>query len=112
MSISPEFLTGPPAGTAKGGLRDLLRRAARGRSTFVLADRLRFETLLSELSAGLIHVPGGEIAGGLGRALQRVGTFLDVDRGDLDENADGGLGVRLSWARPGLEEPPRIGAGD
>jgi signal transduction histidine kinase len=112
MRISPEFLAGPPAGTARLGLRDLLRRATRERSTFVLADRLRFETLLAELSAGLIHVPAGEIDVALARALQQVVTFLDVDRGNLDENADGGPGVRLSWARPGLEEPPRIAAGD
>ena len=94
------------------GLRDRLLRAAPGRSKFLLADRLRFETLLSELSAGLIHVPAGEIDVALERALQQVVTFLDVDRGNLDENADGGPGVRLSWARPGLEEPPRIAAGD
>jgi len=113
MRISPESSAGPPAGTARLGLRDLLRRATRGRSEFLLAERLRFETLLSELSAGLIHVPAGEIDVALGRALQQVVTFLDVDRGNLDENAEGGPGaVRLSWARPGLEEPPRIGAGD
>jgi hypothetical protein len=29
----------------------------------VLEERLRFETLLSELSAGLIHVPAGLLDG-------------------------------------------------
>jgi hypothetical protein len=45
----------------------------------VLEERLRFETLLSELSAGLIHVPASAIDAALARALQRVAMFLGVD---------------------------------
>jgi signal transduction histidine kinase len=38
------------------------------------------------------------------RALQQVVTFLGVDRGGLDEHAEGRPRLRLAWARLGLEE--------
>ncbi len=69
---------------------------------------MRFEALLSELSAGLIHVPATEIDAALELALQQVGTFLGVDRGNLDEHVGGEPGTRISWAMRGLEEPPRV----
>jgi signal transduction histidine kinase len=74
----------------------------------VLEERLRFETLLSELSAGLIHLPAGGIDAALARALQQVAMFLGVDRGSLDVYPGGEPGIRVSWARPGLEKPPRV----
>ena len=89
--------------------RDLARRRT-GRSTkLLLANRLRFETLLSELSAGLIHVSAPDTGVAIERALQQVVTFLGVDRGGLDEHAEGRPRLCLSWARPGLEEPPGHG---
>src|SRR3972149_10744033 len=78
-----------------GGL--LLRRAARRRTRLLLEERLRFETLLSELSANLIHVPASEIDAALERGLQQVVVFLGVDRGYLDEYIGGGPGA----GRPG-----------
>ena len=90
------------------GRRNRLGRTTGRPTKLELATRLRFETLLSELSAGLIHVSASDIDAALERGLQQVVTFLGVDRGDLDEYADGGPGVRISWARPGLEEPPPV----
>ena len=87
-------------------LGDLARRV-RGRPTkLVLANRLRFETLLSGLSAGLIHISAADTEVVIKRALQHVVKFLGVDRGGLDEHVDGSPGLRLTWARPGLREPP------
>jgi hypothetical protein len=63
------------------GPRDLLRRATGRPTKLVLANRLRFETLLSALSAGLIHVTARDTDVALERPLQRVVTFLGVDRG-------------------------------
>jgi signal transduction histidine kinase len=98
------------AGRADVKLRDLARRAT-GRTTKVmLANRLRFETLLSALSAGLIHVGAADTDAAIERALQQVVTFLGVDRGGLDEHVGGKPGLRLSWARPGLGEPPPVTA--
>jgi len=74
----------------------------------MLEERLRFETLLSELSAGLIHVPAGAIDAALERALQQVVTFLGVDRGTVDVYDEGGRGVRISWALSGLRDSPHV----
>ena len=93
-------------------LRGPTRRAT-GRSTKRgLASRLRFETLLSELSAGLIHVSAPDAGVALERALEQVVKFLGVDRGGLDEQAEGRPRLRLSWARPGVEEPPSVPAAE
>lgn len=86
----------------------LLRRAARKRTRVLLEERLRFEALLAELSARLIHVSAGDIDKALERALQQVGVFLGVDRASLDEYVGGAPGGRLSWALPGLEEPAPV----
>jgi signal transduction histidine kinase len=81
---------------------------APGRTKLVLEERLRFEALLSELSAGLIHVPAMDIDAALELALQQVATFLGVDRANLDEFVVGGTGIPISWAAPGLEEAPHV----
>jgi signal transduction histidine kinase len=78
------------------------------RAKFLLEERLRFEALLSELSAGLIHVPATDIGAALELALQQVGTFLGVDRASLDEYVAGEPGIRISWAMRGLDEPPCV----
>jgi len=74
----------------------------------LLEERLRFEALLSELSAGLIHVPAGEIDAALASGLQQVALFLGVDRASLEEYVGSEPTVRLMWALPGLEEPPIV----
>jgi signal transduction histidine kinase len=75
------------------------------RTNRLLEERLRFEALLSELSAGLIHGPASEIDAALAGGLQQVATFLGVDRANLEEYGGGKPTVRLAWALPGLEEP-------
>lgn len=89
-------------------LLDLLRRATGRPTKLVLTNRLRFETLLSTLAAGLIHVAARDTDVAIEHALEQVVTFLGVDRGGLDEHAEGRPGLRVSWARPGLEEPPKV----
>jgi len=89
-------------------VRFVFLRAARKRTELLLEERLQFETLVSELSAGLIRVPPSAIDAALERGLQKVGTFLGVDRGTLDEFRGGVPGTSISWALPGLEEPPRV----
>ena len=94
------------------GRRDRSRRATGRPTKRVLATRLRFETLLAELSAGLIHVSAPDTGVAIERALRQVVTFLGVDRGGLDEHAEGRPKLRLSWARPGLGESPPVTAAD
>jgi signal transduction histidine kinase len=63
---------------------------------------------LARLSAGLIHVQSSDLDSALERALEQVGTFLEADRGNLDEYLGDDAGLRISWARPGLEGPPQV----
>src|SRR5258708_2379827 len=74
----------------------------------MLEERLRFETLLSDLSAKLIHVDARGLDAALEVALRQMVTFLGVDRGNLDEYSQGRPGVRVSWAEPGVETLPSI----
>jgi formate hydrogenlyase transcriptional activator len=98
---------GAPAGAPEVGLRSLLSRVVRRRAKLVPEERLQFETLLSELSAGLIHLAAADVDAAIERGLQRVVTFLGVDRGQLDEYAGREPVVRIVWARPGVEAMPR-----
>ena len=84
----------------------LRHRAAGRRARRLLNDRLRFETLLSDLSAKLIHVEFQNIDAALGAALQQAVTFLGMDRGSVDQYADGASLASISWAEPGIQARP------
>ena len=89
----------------------LRHRAAGSRAHRLLNDRLRFETLLADLSAKLIHVEIRNLDAALGAALQQAVTFLAMDRGSLDEYADGAVVASISWAEPGIQPRPSPVAG-
>jgi two-component system sensor kinase FixL len=74
----------------------------------LLEDRVRFETLLSDLSARLIHVDAGGLDAALESGLRQMVAFLRMDRGNLDEYIEGRPGVRVSWAEPGIAPLPSI----
>ncbi|MFI5317747.1 MAG: MASE1 domain-containing protein, partial [Myxococcota bacterium] len=78
----------------------------------LLEERLRFETLLSELTAGLIHAPASGIDSAIEAGLHDVVEFLAVDRGCVEKYLEGGFGTRIAWAPAGLEEPPRVTEAD
>jgi C4-dicarboxylate-specific signal transduction histidine kinase len=86
----------------------LLHRAAGRRAQRLLEDRLRFETLLAELSAKLIHVAAGGLDTALESALRQMIAFLGMDRGNLDEYIVDAPGTRVSCASPGIVELPSI----
>src|SRR5437867_10032982 len=86
----------------------LLQRTGRRRVEVSLDERLRFESLLSELSASLIDVSMSDLDGAIERGLQRVGTFLKVDRANLLEYVDKGAIVRISWATEGIRPLSRV----
>jgi len=90
----------------------LRHRAASRHALRLLQDRLRFETQLSELSAKLIHIEAGGLGAALEAALRQMVTFLEADRGNLDEYRDGAPGIRVSWAEPGVAPLPAILAVD
>jgi hypothetical protein len=64
----------------------------------LLEDRLRFEALLAELSAELIHVPADGRDAALESALRRMIAVLGMDRGNLDEYIDAANGIHVSCA--------------
>ena len=85
----------------------LLRlRVRASRSRQLLKDRLRFETLLADLSAKLIHVETRNLDAALGAALQQAVTFLGMDRGTVDEFAQGVPAASISWTAPGIPSMP------
>jgi signal transduction histidine kinase len=81
----------------------VLDRIRRGRTELLLAERLRFESLVSELSARLIPVSLGDVDTELEGGLQRVVEFLRMDRGSLIEHVPAGTIVRIAWAVEGIE---------
>jgi signal transduction histidine kinase len=84
----------------------LLQRAQRRRAQRSLAERLRFETLLSNLSASLAACPVLEMDREIETGLRRVVEDLGTDRASLwslDDRA-GLARVTHSWTRPGV--PP------
>ena len=66
----------------QGGLIGVLlvQRAQRRRAQRSLAERLRFETLLSDLSTGILSCPAAEVDRRVEMGLQRVVEDLGVDR--------------------------------
>jgi signal transduction histidine kinase len=90
----------------------LLRHRATGsRARELLKDRLRFETLLADLSAKLIHVETRGLDAALGAALQQAVTFLGMDRGRIDEYGDGVSVASISWTEPGMQPRRSLVAG-
>ena len=86
----------------------LLQRAGRRRVELSLDERLKFESLLSELSANLIHISLNDLDKEIGRGLRQTGEFLKVDRANLHEYVADGAIVRISWAVEGVESLSRV----
>jgi signal transduction histidine kinase len=74
----------------------------------LLAERLRFESLLSELSARLIPAAVSDVNAEIERGLQRVVEFLRIYRASLHEYVPGGAVLRISWVVGGAERLSRI----
>jgi signal transduction histidine kinase len=72
-----------------------------------LSERLRFETLLSELSTTLLMLPTTDVDRMVEGMLKRVGEELDFDRALLSERDQrtGGRQVTHSWTRAGIGRP-------
>ncbi len=58
-----------------------------------LSDRLRFEALLTRVSAEFIALPPSEIDSAIERALGTIGRFLEVDRGVILQTDRDRLGL-------------------
>jgi C4-dicarboxylate-specific signal transduction histidine kinase len=69
----------------------------RKRVDLSLAERLRFERLLSSVSAAFSHLSAVEFDRGVQRGLRQVVDFLGVDRGSVIEFSRDG-GTARAWA--------------
>ncbi|HYT90369.1 MAG TPA: ATP-binding protein, partial [Gemmataceae bacterium] len=73
-------------------------------------ERLRFESLLSRLSAAFIHLPAEEVDSQIERGLQQIVEFLDIDRSSLGQFSEDGsqLLVTHTYALPGVTPFPKV----
>jgi len=110
--VSPALLLRRDANAAPVGVNAVThsldggRTEASERTRLVaeLEDRLRFETLLSDLSARFINLPVDDVDKEIEAALGRIAEFLHLDRSTLfqlseDEST---LVVTHCWAAPGF----------
>jgi len=83
----------------------LMSRRQRRRAQHALAERLRFETLVSELSAAFSTLPARDVAGEIEKGLQRIVESLRVDRAllaELDAQRPDVTEVTHVWTRDGV----------
>jgi signal transduction histidine kinase len=85
----------------------LVTHAQRRRAQRILAARLEFETLLSEVSAGFVTAPSLPVDRLIERMLQRLGETLDLDRAALAERKET-LRVTHSWTGAGFTPVPTL----
>jgi transcriptional regulator with GAF, ATPase, and Fis domain len=73
-------------------------------------ELLKFESLLSELSAALINIPVSEVDRKIEQGLQKIVDFLGFDRCSIWQilPEDGRLHLTHSFSRPGIKQPPPI----
>ena len=81
----------------------LVNRKRRLRAEHALADRLRFETVLSDLSSRFVHIVPETVHREIQCALAQVAEELALDRGTVFEVSGDGLQLRAtqSWVRAG-----------
>jgi transcriptional regulator with GAF, ATPase, and Fis domain len=75
----------------------------RKRAQVQIEELSRFEQLVSEISAKLVHLPAGSVEGGIEEGLGRIGEFLGVDWCCLAQVRPRGPAAMLShvWMRQG-----------
>ena len=71
-------------------------------------ERLRFETLLANLSATFVNVPATEVDSQIETGLKQLVEFLDLDRSGFGELSAEGLVITHSYQLPGIPPSPRV----
>ncbi len=73
-------------------------------------ELLKFEALLSDLSAAFINIPVSEVDRKIVQGLQKIVEFLGFDRSTLWQfsSDDGHLHRTHSYSLPGIKQPPLI----
>jgi PAS domain S-box-containing protein len=86
----------------------LWQRARKRKVETSLAERLAFETLLSDLSSTFIDLPEEQVELNIGKSLARIASFLHLDRITLFEFSSEGteLTPTASWHSEGKDLVP------
>jgi len=82
----------------------------RRRAQAALAERLRFEELLAQLSGSFVHIAASGTDAAFGTWLRELGLFLEVDRlvvYRFPRHSDDVRSV-YSWIRPGVAASPAL----
>src|SRR5260370_42191210 len=76
----------------------------------LLDERLRFETLLSRLSATFINLPADKVDGQIDDSLKQIVEFLAIERSTLGQFSEDGseLVVTHSYVVPGFAPSERV----
>jgi PAS domain S-box-containing protein len=76
----------------------------------LLDERLRFESLLARLSATFINLPAEEVDSQIGRGLQQIVDFLQIERSGLAQFSEPGgqLLTTHSYTIPGFPADPPV----
>jgi hypothetical protein len=98
------------SGTNREGREPCPKTDDHSRLLDLLDQRLRFETLLSRLSATFIHLPAEEVDGHIERGLQQIVDFLGIERSSLGQFSEDGneLVTTHSYTTQGFPPFPRI----
>jgi len=86
----------------------LVERQRRRRAQAGLAERLRFETLLADISAGFKTNPAPGVDEHIRECLHGIASFLGMDRGTLWQLSDDRqtLSATHTWTAGGAPSPP------
>jgi formate hydrogenlyase transcriptional activator len=97
-------------GALEGYIGSCIDIADRKEMIDTLEERLRFEALLSDLSARFINLPAEQVDQEIEAGLQRLVEFLDLDRSTLGQLGNDGntMVVTHSWAKPGFAPFPKV----
>src|SRR5262245_15272421 len=74
----------------------------------VLAERLRFESLVIDLAGGFINVDPSRVDPAIQDCLRRIVEALGLDRSTLYQRSGDDLVVTHSWAAPGFDPFPTV----
>jgi len=79
-----------------------------------VAEQLKFETLLAELSATFINLPAGQVRGHLEEAQKRICKELGLDRSTLIQvRTESNIEIVAHlWAAEGVDRSPRLSLED
>jgi signal transduction histidine kinase len=80
----------------------------RRRTRLEIQERLRFEDLISDLSAGFVYVASDRIDGEIQKGIRGIAEFFDADRCSIGLFSDDGsrLTLAFEYCRPGASPGP------